>query len=185
MRSGGIATYLLTYLLTYLRRWALLEELSVVQPLKNPTAFYGTRRFNAVFTRALHWSLSWAISIQSTMLGGSLVTTAWRVLRVRMEETPSSFGGQLRIYWLCSRGQPTRGGPTHILKQRNAEEVAHWHWNPMLKHTLHVAYVSACSRRGLREVTFQFRVENKTQRTVVFSPQANYTVQVTTAHQRS
>jgi hypothetical protein len=27
------------------------------------------------------------------MLGGSLVTTAWRVLRLRMEETPSSFGG--------------------------------------------------------------------------------------------
>jgi hypothetical protein len=27
---------------------------------------YGTRRFNPVFTRALHWSLSWAISIQST-----------------------------------------------------------------------------------------------------------------------
>jgi hypothetical protein len=31
------------------------------------------------------------------MLGGSLVTTAWRVLRLRMEETPSSFGGYLRI----------------------------------------------------------------------------------------
>jgi hypothetical protein len=50
--------------LTYLRSWALLEELSIVQPLKNPPAFYGTRRFNTVFIRALHWSLSWAISIQ-------------------------------------------------------------------------------------------------------------------------
>jgi hypothetical protein len=28
-------------------------------------AFYGTRRFITVFTRALHWSLSWARSIQS------------------------------------------------------------------------------------------------------------------------
>jgi hypothetical protein len=27
-------------------------------------AFYGTRRFITVFTRALHWSLSWARSIQ-------------------------------------------------------------------------------------------------------------------------
>jgi hypothetical protein len=27
------------------------------------------------------------------MLGGSVITTAWRVLRLRMEETPSSFGG--------------------------------------------------------------------------------------------
>jgi hypothetical protein len=52
--------------LTYLRSWALLEELTIVQSLRNPPAFYGTRRFNTVFTRALHWSLSWAISIQST-----------------------------------------------------------------------------------------------------------------------
>jgi hypothetical protein len=29
----------------------------------------------------------------SPMLGGSLFTTAWRVFRLRMEETPSSFGG--------------------------------------------------------------------------------------------
>jgi hypothetical protein len=45
-----------------------------------------------------------------SMLGGSFVTTAWCVLRLRMEETPSSFGGWLRIYWISSRGQPTRGG---------------------------------------------------------------------------
>jgi hypothetical protein len=32
------------------------------------------------------------------MLGGSHVTTAWRVLRLRMEETPSRFGGKLRTY---------------------------------------------------------------------------------------
>jgi hypothetical protein len=44
------------------------------------------------------------------MLGGSFVTTAWRVLRLRMEETPSSFGGQLRIYWISSRGKRKRGG---------------------------------------------------------------------------
>jgi hypothetical protein len=28
-----------------------------------------------------------------SMLGGPLVTTAWRVLRLRMEETPSRYGG--------------------------------------------------------------------------------------------
>jgi hypothetical protein len=33
-----------------------------------------------------------------TMSGGSLVITAWRVLRLRTEETPSSNGGQMRIY---------------------------------------------------------------------------------------
>jgi hypothetical protein len=45
------------------------------------------------------------------MLDGSLVTTAWLILRLQMEQTPSSYGGQLRIYWISSRGQPTGGGP--------------------------------------------------------------------------
>jgi hypothetical protein len=53
------------YLLTYSWSWALLEKLPIVQPLKNFPACYGTRRFITAFTRALHWSLSWAISIQS------------------------------------------------------------------------------------------------------------------------
>jgi hypothetical protein len=57
---------LLTFLLTYLRSWALLEEPLIGQPLKNFPAFHGTRKFNTLFTRALCWSLSWAISIQST-----------------------------------------------------------------------------------------------------------------------
>jgi hypothetical protein len=46
--------------------WALLEKPTVVQLLKNPPIFYGTRKFITVFTRALHWSLSCARSIQST-----------------------------------------------------------------------------------------------------------------------
>jgi hypothetical protein len=54
------------YLLTYLRIWAPLEEPLTGQPLKNFPAFHGTRRSNTVFTRVLHWSLSWDISIQST-----------------------------------------------------------------------------------------------------------------------
>jgi hypothetical protein len=55
----------LLYLFTWWG-WALLQEPLIVQSLKNFPAFHGTRRFNTVFTRALHWSLSWAISIQST-----------------------------------------------------------------------------------------------------------------------
>jgi hypothetical protein len=37
----------------------------IVQPFKNFSAFYGTRRFITVYTRALHYSKSWARSIQS------------------------------------------------------------------------------------------------------------------------
>jgi hypothetical protein len=45
--------------------WALLEKPPIVQLLKSFPEFYGTRRFITVFTRALHWSLPWAKSIQS------------------------------------------------------------------------------------------------------------------------
>jgi hypothetical protein len=37
---------------------SLLEEPPIVQTLKKFPAFYGTRRFITVFTRALHCSLS-------------------------------------------------------------------------------------------------------------------------------
>jgi hypothetical protein len=46
-----ILTYLLRELSTY-------EELPIMLTFENPPPFYGTRRFNTVFTRALHWSLS-------------------------------------------------------------------------------------------------------------------------------
>jgi hypothetical protein len=52
----------LTAWLTPWRR-APPEKPPVVQLLKNFPTLYGTRRFSTVFTRALHWSLSWARSI--------------------------------------------------------------------------------------------------------------------------
>jgi hypothetical protein len=52
--------------LTHSWSWALLEKLPIIQLKKFP-AFYGTRRFITVFTRTLHWSLSWATSIQSIL----------------------------------------------------------------------------------------------------------------------
>jgi hypothetical protein len=48
------------FTITHSWSWALLEKPPIVQLLKNFTVFYGTRRFITVFTRALHWSLSWA-----------------------------------------------------------------------------------------------------------------------------
>jgi hypothetical protein len=48
--------------------WALFEKSPVAQLLKSFQTFYGTRRFITVFARALHWSLSWARSIQSIPL---------------------------------------------------------------------------------------------------------------------
>jgi hypothetical protein len=51
--------------LTHSCSWALLEKPPIVQLLMNFPAFYGTRRFITVFTRAHHWSLSWARLMQS------------------------------------------------------------------------------------------------------------------------
>jgi hypothetical protein len=50
------------------RSWALLEKPPIVQLLKNCPSFYGTQRFITVFTRAIHWSLSWPRSIQFLQL---------------------------------------------------------------------------------------------------------------------
>jgi hypothetical protein len=43
----------------------LFEKLPVMQLLKNFSTFYGIRRCITVFTRSLHWSLSWSRSVQS------------------------------------------------------------------------------------------------------------------------
>jgi len=46
--------------------WKVLEKLTVTLLVKEYPAFYGTWRFNTVFTRAHQWSLSWARWLQST-----------------------------------------------------------------------------------------------------------------------
>jgi hypothetical protein len=48
--------------------WALLKSPSVVRPIDNFPAFYGTWRFNTKFTRAFHLFLSWARPIQITYM---------------------------------------------------------------------------------------------------------------------
>jgi hypothetical protein len=45
--------------------WVLLMKPPVSEILRNFPTFYGTWRFIIMFTRTLHWSLSWARWIQS------------------------------------------------------------------------------------------------------------------------
>jgi hypothetical protein len=101
--------------LTYLRSWALLEELSIVQPLKNSPAFYGTRWFNTVFTKALHWSLSWAISIQSTPLHPILSLSYSRLTCIRVRSRRgTSTTNQWALYWWFQLATP--GGAVCIVQ---------------------------------------------------------------------
>jgi len=59
-------------------RRVLLEKLTGLQLVKKFLAFYGTRRFIAVFTSARHLSPSWASSIQSIFLHPS----SWRSILI-------------------------------------------------------------------------------------------------------
>jgi hypothetical protein len=62
---GNMLGIFMDMLINHSWSWALLEKPPIVQLLKNFQEFYGTRRFITVSTKALHWSLSWARSIQS------------------------------------------------------------------------------------------------------------------------
>jgi hypothetical protein len=54
-----------TYLLAYVRSWALPNKLPIVQPFRKFPAILRNPKFHRRVYRALHWSLSWASSIQS------------------------------------------------------------------------------------------------------------------------
>jgi hypothetical protein len=86
--------------LTHSWSWALLEKLSIVQQLKNFPAFYGTRRLIAVFTRALHWSLSWARSMQSIPSHPSKIY-------FNIIHPPTSWSSQWSLSFWISHQHPT------------------------------------------------------------------------------
>jgi hypothetical protein len=77
----------------------LLEELTGLQLVKKFPASYGTRRFITAFTSARHLDLCWASSIQSVLPHPTScdtwvpVTTAWRVLELRLDERLPILGG--------------------------------------------------------------------------------------------
>jgi hypothetical protein len=60
-----IRTYLLTYLLTHSLVQDIIWKADLSLSLSKKICFlYGTRRFITIFTKARHWTLSWANRIQ-------------------------------------------------------------------------------------------------------------------------
>jgi hypothetical protein len=66
------------------------------------------------------------------MLSGSVVTTAWRVLRLQLVETASRCGGYLSVYCISSRRQSIGGGPaawglggSQPHRKKNCNEILH------------------------------------------------------------
>jgi hypothetical protein len=74
--------------------WTLLEKLTVAQLRKNFPTVYGTRRFCILFTSALHWFLSWAITIKSKPLQRIFL---WSILLLFSNQSSP---------WLFSSGFP-------------------------------------------------------------------------------
>jgi hypothetical protein len=91
-----------TSLLSFIHSWSwvLLEKLPIVQPLKNFPEFYGTQRFITVFTRALHWSLSWVRSIQS-------IPPHLYKIYLNIVHPPTSWSSQWSISFWFSHQYPT------------------------------------------------------------------------------
>jgi hypothetical protein len=51
-----------------------------------------------------------AVRSWDSMISGSVVPTAWHILRLQTEGKATRYRGQLRIYWISSHRQQTRDG---------------------------------------------------------------------------
>jgi hypothetical protein len=63
---------------------------------------FGLRIMQFQITQFFRWGCT------CSTLTGPIITTAWCVLRLGVEQTSSRYGRQLWIYWTCSCGQLTR-----------------------------------------------------------------------------
>jgi hypothetical protein len=87
--------------------WVLHGKLPVTQLPKNFPVFYGTQRFITMFTRDLHWSLSWARWIQSVppyaiSLRSILILSTHLLLGLPHGLFPSSFPTKILYAFLVS-----------------------------------------------------------------------------------
>jgi hypothetical protein len=71
----------------------------------------------------LHFNIIHPPTSCCSIVCGSVAIMTWRVLMLRMEETASRCGGQLRICWIRSRGQPTRSSHQLVANNFSSQEI--------------------------------------------------------------
>jgi hypothetical protein len=103
---------------THSRNWDLLEKPPVAQLQKNFPVFDGTRRFIAVFTRALQWSLSLGRSIKfisshSGNLRSIIISSTQISLGLPSGLFPSGFPTNILYAFLFSSVRATY--PLHLI----------------------------------------------------------------------
>jgi hypothetical protein len=112
-----LLTYLLTYLLTHGAE-PFLRSRQLCSPSRNPPAFYGTRRFITLFTRALYWSLSSSRMTQSlpshpVSLRSILVLSSYLCFGLPSSLFPSGFPTNILYEFLFSPIRAT--SPAHLI----------------------------------------------------------------------
>jgi hypothetical protein len=106
------------WLTDWLTPWSrVLETLAVTQLINKFPAFYGNRRSITVFTTARHWSLFWAIWVQSTpsrpmSLRSILILTLHLRLCPQSDFFPSDFPTKISDAFLISIHATPR--PSHL-----------------------------------------------------------------------
>jgi len=77
-RAAKIVSFLRTGIVCIWHCTVQVENLVITHPVTKLPTLYGTRRFITVFTTARHWSVSWAICIQSTPSLRSILILSYR-----------------------------------------------------------------------------------------------------------
>jgi hypothetical protein len=110
VRHDHIVTYMITSSLESYYIMLLTYEptpwfwILVLQLVKNFRIFYGKQKFIAVFTRAFHWSLSWARWIQS-------IPTLENYFQPHQSQN-------IKALWVI--------GPCNSVKSTDISEECHW-----------------------------------------------------------
>jgi hypothetical protein len=147
-------------------RRVLLENLTVSQLVEKFPTLYGTRRFITVFTRARHWSLSWARDILSTPFPPCFskihsniffLSTDWWSLHVRYSD--QSFVSVSHLSYACYVSRPSHPPfdyPNNIWWSVQVMKLITMQSSPFYRHLLPLSSKYSPQHPVLKYPTYKF-----------------------------